>query len=85
MSKAQLIAQRIQRGICPRDLVFTVNKDPALPGWGYVQADEINSELGNVFSSNPEQLRQLGLDVPSTSELLALPTGRYTLAQLEAA
>ena len=85
MTKAELIAGRIREGIAPENLVFTVNKDPAMPGWGYVQADENNPQLGNVFSSNPEQLRQLGLEVPSTSDLLKMPTGKYTLAQLACA
>jgi hypothetical protein len=85
MSKAELITQRIRLGIAPQNLVFTVNKDPALPGWGYMQADEFDLQLGNIFSSNPEELRRLGLRCPSTSELLRMPTGKYTLAQLKEA
>ena len=80
--KAELISRRIRQGIAPENLVITVNKIEEIPQASFVQVDEFNPNAGNVFSSNPEQLRQLGYSqMPTTQQLLTLDSGRYTIDQ----
>lgn len=80
--KEQLIRDRIAAGMTPRDLTYTVNKDPNFPGWGFVQVDDPRDN--NAFSSNPDQLARLGMDMPGTTKDLLdrLPSGRFSLDQV---
>lgn len=80
-TKEMDILQRIRAGINPMNIRIVVNHFPEVPGAEYVQVDEAHPVLGNTFSSNPEQLRALGMDVPTSKELLELPTGRYNLIE----
>lgn len=77
--KVRDIKQRIKEGIDPKHVQITVSKDAAMPAADYLQVDEVHPEKGNTFSSNPEQLKKLGMDIPSRGELFKLPAGRYTL------
>jgi hypothetical protein len=82
-AKEALIVARIKEGLSPENVQVTVNKDPALPAASYVQVDETHPTEGNVFSSNPEQMKALGYDMPTTEELLKLPAGKYKLSDLK--
>jgi hypothetical protein len=91
--KNQTIKDRIASGIKDDNLRLSIFPDQVLDHPrtgekitipGNVQVDEIHPELGNTFSSNPEQLNKLGLDIPDTSELKKLPMGKYTLSEARA-
>ncbi len=59
-------------------IVVSVNRFDEMPAASYVQVDGFwNKE--NVFSSNPEDLAKWGFLMPSTKQLLTLPTGQYKL------
>ena len=89
MEKEKFIKDRIAAGINDEHIRFSVFPKQSfehpergtvtIPG--FVQADEIHPKLGNTFSSNPDQLKSLGMNVPSSEELLKLPQGQYTLSQ----
>lgn len=66
----------------PDRIQFSVFKFPELPQFkGGVQADLIAKDGRSSISTNPEELRKLGFDVPSTAEILdRLPFGKYTMA-----
>lgn len=85
--KEDLIRRRVREGVPPETIQIVVQKDPAVPGFGYVQVDELDPKKSgldkNVWSSNPEALREYGLDIPSQSELMKLPAGVYTLPQAQ--
>lgn len=82
--KEDEIRARMKAGIKPEDIKLTVNKLGLPEGKGdYVQADEVHPELGNTFSSNPDQLRSLGMNMPTMKEVLdKMPSGQYTLTEV---
>lgn len=63
-------------------LVATVNKFPEMPQASYVQVDMVYDGI-NYFSSNAENLNRFGYKMPSTQELLKLPTGKYKLSDVK--
>lgn len=62
----------------PEDIQVVIQNDAEYPEGSYVQVDGIGQH-DSVFSSNPERLIQLGLNIPDTKSFLKLPTGRYRL------
>jgi broad specificity phosphatase PhoE len=83
--KEASIQERIARGIPPANIRLSIFNDPSLPEkYHGVQVDEVDPSAPpgqrNIFSSNPEDMRRLGYDMPTTQELLKLPFGQHTLA-----
>lgn len=79
MSKNDIILSRIPH-LTPETVQVAVQHPWAEGMSGWVQVDEMSDE-GNVFSSNPEQMIELGFPMPTTAELMTLPEGRYSLAK----
>lgn len=63
-------------------LIVTINKMNELPEASYVQVD-YNTNGHNIFSTNPETLQKYGYDIPSSKELLTLPTGKFKLSAIK--
>lgn len=63
-------------------LIVTINKFAELPKANYVQID-YNMGGHNIFSTNPEILQKYGYDIPSSEELLTLPTGKFKLSTIK--
>lgn len=77
-------AKMIPRATVENGYTVTVQHPSGVPGdKGYVQVDEFRSGK-NIRSSNPETLRNEGLDIPTTEELMKLPMGRYDLKDVVA-
>ena len=64
--------------VTPDNIFVTVQNDPSFPQGRYVQIDG-SYKGANVFSSNPDSLRQAGMKLPSTEEFYNLPQGKYRL------
>lgn len=79
--KARVMPERIQAGIDPQNLRVMVQHVPGHPAGGVVQVDEMHPQLGNTFSSNPDEMRAAGYNMPDTRTMLHLPQGKYTLPQ----
>lgn len=79
--KAADIQRRVKAGIPDEDIRVSVGKDAEMPEYQLLQIDHLDPKEGNTFSSNPEQLRAAGMDIPTRAELMSLPKGRYTLAE----
>lgn len=79
--KERTIKERIAAGINPDDIYITVQTEPSIPGFpGYVQVDEFDAKTKtNTFSSNPEQLTVLGMQMPTSEVFKKLPNGKYKL------
>lgn len=76
-AKIQQIKQHLP-SITPDKIQIVVQKDDEYPDSNYVQIDGIG-EHDSVFSTNPEQLIKLGVNIPDTNTFLKLPLGRYRL------
>jgi len=75
--KINLIKSRIPH-LNDNNVQVIVGKYKEYPKANYVQIDDISNGI-NYFSSNPEQMIELGFDMPDRETLLKLPTGRYKL------
>jgi predicted nucleotidyltransferase len=61
-------------------LYVTVNRDDTFPQANFVQMDVISRRGRNVLSTNPEQLKTMGYDIPTSQEFLQLQRGKYKLS-----
>jgi hypothetical protein len=77
--KAALLAQCVQN-FDPKEWAVTVSKNPGLPEADYMQIDLIR-DADSALSTNPEDLRAHGVNVPDRSVFMAVPAGRYPLTQ----
>lgn len=81
------IGERIKSGdLKSENIKLTINPGFPLPDGtttkGYVQVDEVHPTEGNKWSSNPDALRSVGLDIPSEADLLKLKGGQYSLEEV---
>jgi hypothetical protein len=80
------VRARVADGIPEENIQVMVNNlGEQFPGGSYVSVDEVrHPRAGNVFSANPEVMKQAGYEMPSSQEFLKLPSGRYRLPEARA-
>lgn len=82
--KAREIKERIAQGIEPGHVKVRVSPPQTIEGAnipGWVQTDVMSPGKPDTHSSNPEQMSELGFTMPTSDELMKLPSGQYTLPE----